>query len=67
GVEDAEKAYHELKAAGAKILHGPANYPWALEIRVEDPDGNVLRLGSDSLDDRPYDVWRTPGDDTGGE
>lgn len=23
------------------------NYPWALEMHVQDPDGNVLRLGSD--------------------
>ena len=62
GVEDAEKLYDELKASGAKIVHGPANYPWALEIHVEDLDGNVLRLGSDSVGDRPYDVWRTASD-----
>jgi hypothetical protein len=25
----------------------PTNFPWALEMHVEDPDGNVLRLGSE--------------------
>ena len=59
GVEDATKLYEELKARGARIQHEPANYLWALEFRVEDLDGNVLRLGSDPLHDRPFDDWRT--------
>jgi len=25
----------------------PQNYSWAYEFRVEDPDGNVLRVGSE--------------------
>jgi uncharacterized glyoxalase superfamily protein PhnB len=58
GVEDVEELYEELKAKGARILHEPANYPWALKIRVEDLDGNVLRIGSDSKRDRPYEAWR---------
>jgi len=58
GVEDVEQLYEELKANGAKILHEPANYPWALEIRVEDRDGNVLRMGSEPKEDRPYQAWR---------
>ncbi len=59
GVEDVEKLYEELKANGAKIRQEPTNYPWALEIRVEDLDGNVLRMGSDSKQDRPYETWRS--------
>lgn len=47
GVEDTEKLHEELKAKGVKIRMPPTNYPWALEMHVEDPDGNVLRLGSD--------------------
>jgi predicted enzyme related to lactoylglutathione lyase len=47
GVEDAEKLHKELKARGVKIKMPPTNYPWALEVHVEDPDGNVLRLGSE--------------------
>lgn len=47
GVEDVEVLYQELQVRGAKVLHQPTNYPWALEMRVEDPDGHVLRFGSE--------------------
>jgi predicted enzyme related to lactoylglutathione lyase len=47
GVDDARKLHEQLKAAGAKIILPPTNYQWALEFQVEDPDGNVLRLGSE--------------------
>ena len=50
GVEDAQKLHEELKAQGVTIRDGPTNYPWALEFRVEDPDGNVIRFGSEPLD-----------------
>jgi catechol 2,3-dioxygenase-like lactoylglutathione lyase family enzyme len=44
GVEDARGLHDEFVKAGV-------NYPWALEFRVEDPDGNVLRFGSEPLPD----------------
>ena len=47
GVEDAEQLHEELKARGVPIRMAPLNFPWALEFHVEDPDGNVLRLGSE--------------------
>ncbi|PYT25645.1 MAG: bleomycin resistance family protein [Acidobacteria bacterium] len=47
GVEDAELLYEEYKARGVTIRLPPTNYPWALEMRVEDPDGNVIRFGSE--------------------
>jgi len=47
GVEDVEKLHEEYKARGVPIRLPPTNYPWALEMQVSDPDGNVLRLGSD--------------------
>jgi len=47
GVEDAEKLHEELKARGVTIRMPPTNFPWALEMQIEDPDGNVLRLGSE--------------------
>lgn len=47
GVEDAEKLYQEYKARGVTIRLPPNNYPWALEMQIEDPDGNVLRMGSE--------------------
>jgi uncharacterized glyoxalase superfamily protein PhnB len=42
-----EPIYDQLKARGVPIRMAPTNYPWALEMQVEDPDGNVLRLGSE--------------------
>jgi predicted enzyme related to lactoylglutathione lyase len=47
GVEDAEKLHEEFKARGVAIRMPPTNYSWALEFHVEDPDGNVLRFGSE--------------------
>ena len=47
GVDDVEKLHEELKERGVPIRLEPTNYPWALEMHVEDPDGNVLRFGSD--------------------
>jgi predicted enzyme related to lactoylglutathione lyase len=47
GVEDVEKLQEEYKSRGVKIRLPPTNYPWALEMHVEDPDGNVIRFGSE--------------------
>jgi uncharacterized glyoxalase superfamily protein PhnB len=47
GVEDAEKLHDEIKAHGVTIRSPLTNHSWALEFQVEDPDGNVLRFGSD--------------------
>jgi predicted lactoylglutathione lyase len=56
-VEDVETLYREYLASGARVRHPPRNYSWALEIHVEDPDGHVLRFGSEPLTTRPFDVW----------
>jgi predicted enzyme related to lactoylglutathione lyase len=53
GVEDVAMLYEEYKTNGAKILRAPENYPWAYEMHVEDPDGHVLRFGSEPRTDRP--------------
>lgn len=47
GVEDVEKLEKECKANGVAIRMPPTNFPWALEMHVEDPDGNVIRFGSE--------------------
>jgi predicted enzyme related to lactoylglutathione lyase len=47
GVEDAEKLHDELKARGVTIRRPLTNHSWALEFQVEDPDGNVIRFGSE--------------------
>lgn len=57
GVSDAALLHQQYLAAGAKIRHPPTNYPWALEMQVEDLDGNVLRMGSDSLAGVPCGEW----------
>ncbi|MFZ0794098.1 MAG: glyoxalase superfamily protein [Candidatus Korobacteraceae bacterium] len=57
GVEDAEKVFEEYKASGARIRHPPTNYDWAYEMQVEDPDGNVLRFGSDPKEGEPTGQW----------
>jgi predicted enzyme related to lactoylglutathione lyase len=43
GVEDAALLHEEYIASGAKVVLPPTNFSWALEIRVQDPDGHVLR------------------------
>jgi predicted enzyme related to lactoylglutathione lyase len=47
GVEDVLKLHQEFKVHGVEILMLPRRFPWALEMHVADPDGNVLRFGSD--------------------
>ena len=49
GVGDTQALHDEYSIKGARIRMEPTNFPWALEMHVEDLDGNVLRLGSDPL------------------
>ncbi|HKX31409.1 MAG TPA: glyoxalase superfamily protein [Blastocatellia bacterium] len=51
GVEDAAALHEEYRATGATILHPPENFPWAYEMKVGDPDGHVLRFGSEPLEE----------------
>jgi catechol 2,3-dioxygenase-like lactoylglutathione lyase family enzyme len=51
GVEDIEPLFAEYRAKGVKFREQPTNYPWAYEMKIEDPDGHVLRFGSDPLKD----------------
>ncbi|MBV9036316.1 MAG: VOC family protein [Acidobacteriaceae bacterium] len=57
GVEDAEALWTEYRAKGARMRHSPTNYPWALEMQVEDLDGNVLRMGSEPKPDGACGEW----------
>ena len=57
GASDAEALFREYSAKGALIRLGPTNYRWAYEIHVEDPDGHVLRFGSEPKQDRPFSEW----------
>lgn len=55
GVVDVAALHEEYQASGAMIRHPPRNHPWALEMKVNDPDGQVLRFGSGPLTDRAWD------------
>ncbi len=54
GVEDVAALYEEYMASGASIRRPPTNYLWAYEMQVEDPDGHVLRFGSEPRTDVPF-------------
>lgn len=54
GVGDTEMLFKEFEKKGARIRQQPTNFAWALEMRVEDPDGNVIRFGSDTKEDVPF-------------
>ena len=47
GVEDVEMLHEEYRQSGGTILQPPERFPWACEMKVGDPDGHVLRFGSD--------------------
>ncbi len=51
---DIFKLEEDLKAKGVKIKQEPTNYSWALEMQIEDPDGHVLRFGTDPNDNEPF-------------
>ena len=53
---DIFQLYETLKARGVTIRQPPVNHPWALELLVEDPDGHVLRFGTDPDTDRPFEA-----------
>jgi catechol 2,3-dioxygenase-like lactoylglutathione lyase family enzyme len=54
GVDDVVPLHEEYRKNGAVVLQPPTNYSWAYEMRVEDPDGNVLRFGSEPRADLPF-------------
>jgi uncharacterized glyoxalase superfamily protein PhnB len=58
GVEDVRALHSQYAASGAKIRNPPENFEWALEMQIEDLDGNVLRMGSDPEEDKPLGVFR---------
>ena len=51
GVEDVAALHDEYTRSGAIIVDGPRNFPWAYEMKVTDPDGHVLRFGSEPRTD----------------
>lgn len=68
GAPDVTVLHDELVGRGARVRHPPTNYYWALEMQIEDLDGNVLRIGSDPVRGEPFGDfldadgmrWNTP-------
>lgn len=57
-VGDADALHDEVRGRGAAIRHPPTNYPWgSRELHVFDPDGHVLRFGSDAVAGEPLGEW----------
>lgn len=54
GLED-ETLFHEFRNAGVTIRQEPRNFTWAYEMKFEDPDGNVLWLGTEPRQDLPFE------------
>ena len=52
GLED-ETVFQEWREAGAKVAQEPRNWSWAYEMKFEDPDGNVLWVGTEPRRDEP--------------
>ena len=46
--------HQKLKSFCVKIKLPPTNFSWAYEMQVEDPDGHVLRFGTDPNDKEPF-------------
>ncbi len=58
GVPDVRALHEDFVTSGARIRNPPNNFEWAVEMQVEDLDGNVLRIGSDPEEEKPLGVWR---------
>jgi len=50
GVEDVDPLFAEFRSKGARFLQAPTSRPWAYEMQVVDPDGHILRFGSEPRD-----------------
>jgi len=51
---DMHLLHESLKEKGVKIRMEPTNFSYALEMHIEDPDGHVLRLGTDPDESLPF-------------
>ena len=38
---------------GVRIIMEPTNFSWAMEMHIEDPDGHVIRLGTEPDSSKP--------------
>lgn len=57
GIDDVAELYEEYLASGALIQRPPENFSWGYEMKVRDPDGHILRFGSEPRTDLPFATW----------
>lgn len=50
---ESDTLFHVYREKGVKVRQEPMNRTWACEMKFEDPDGNVLWLGTEPRDDLP--------------
>ena len=41
-----DKLFLEFRNQGVPVIQEPENKPWAYEMKIQDPDGNILLLGT---------------------
>lgn len=51
---DIRSLHEQLILKGVTIKLPPTNFSWAYEMRILDPDGHVLRFGTDPNDLEPF-------------
>lgn len=54
GLED-DTLFQVYRDSGMKVRQEPRNCSWAYEMKFEDPDGNVLWLGTEPRQDLPFE------------
>ncbi len=54
GLESAS-LFDEFRANGAKVRQEPRNFSWAYEMKFEDPDRNILWMGTEPRGDLPQE------------
>lgn len=50
GLED-DSLFTVFVERGVEVMQPPKNYSWAYEMKLKDPDGNVLWLGTEPKTD----------------
>lgn len=54
GVEHAG-VFDEWRERGAEVRQMPRNFSWAYEMKFNDPDGNVIWVGTEPRSDRAFE------------
>jgi predicted enzyme related to lactoylglutathione lyase len=46
--------WEKVRSIGNAVVQRPTNHPWALDMKIADPDGNILWFGTEPLKDVPF-------------